>query len=134
MEPRIKSQEQRLPGVSLRKFIKGFKFAWKGLRYAFRTQLNFQVQVFCALAVTGLSCYLGLDADEWLWIALAITLVLTCELANTAIEKLVDLVSPEINPKAGIIKDIFAGLVLISAIFALIVAMLILLPKILYAS
>lgn len=115
-------------------FFRGFVFAYNGLLYTFRTQLNFRVQVFCALAVTGLSYYLGLDTEEWLWIALAITLVLTCELANTAIETLVDLVSPGINPKAGIIKDIFAGLVLISAIFALVIAILILLPKILYAS
>lgn len=115
------------------KFFRGFYYAANGLHYTFRTQLNFRVQVFSALGVTGLSCYLGLDTNEWLWIALAITLVLTSEMANTAVETLVDLASPEINPKAGVIKDIFAGLVLISAIFALIVALLIFLPKILYA-
>jgi diacylglycerol kinase len=116
------------------KFFRGFLFAYNGLLHTFRTQINFKVQVFSALAVIGLSFYLGMETNEWLWIILAITLVLTSELANTAIETLVDLVSPEINPKAGIIKDIFAGLVLISALFAAIVALLILLPKIIYAS
>ncbi len=116
------------------KFFRGFHYAAQGLLYTFRTQINFRVQIFSAFVVIGLSYYLGLDTSEWLWILLAITLVLICELANTAIETLVDLVSPEINTKAGIIKDIFAGLVLISAIFALLVAILILLPKILYAS
>lgn len=116
------------------KFFRGFSFAAHGLLYTFRTQINFRVQVFSALAVIGLSYYLDLDTSEWLWISLAITLVLTSELANTAIETLVDLVSPEINPKAGIIKDTFAGLVLISAIFALVIAIMILLPKIQYAS
>ena len=115
------------------KFFRGFQYAAHGLLYTFRTQINFRVQIFSAFAVLCLSYYLGLDTNEWLWIALAITLVLTCELANTAIETLVDLVSPDFNPKAGIIKDIFAALVLISAIFALIIAILILLPKILYA-
>lgn len=117
----------------MNKFFRGFYFAAHGLLHTFRTQINFRVQVFAAVTVIGLSYYLGLDTAEWLWIALAITLVLTSELANTAVEKIVDLVSPGFNPKAGIIKDIFAGLVLISAIFALVVAIMILLPKILYA-
>ncbi len=116
------------------KFFRGFHYAAQGLIYTFRTQINFRVEVFSALAVIGLSYYLDLDKNEWLWILLAITLVITSELANTAIETLVDLVSPEINPKAGIIKDIFAGLVLVTAIFALLIAIAILLPKILYAT
>jgi diacylglycerol kinase len=118
----------------INKFIKGFHFAFNGLAYSFRTQINFKVEVYSALAVIGLSCYLGLDASEWLWISAAIGLVLITELANTAIETLVDLVSPEYNPKAGIVKDIFAAVVLASGFFALIVAILILLPKILHAA
>ncbi|MES3017517.1 MAG: diacylglycerol kinase family protein [Bacteroidota bacterium] len=117
----------------MNKFIKGFYFAWKGLDYAFRTQINFKVEVFSALAVIVLSCYLQLNTSEWLWIIAAITLVLTTELANTAIETLVDLVSPEFNPKAGIIKDISAAVVLLSGFFALVVGLLILLPKIFHA-
>ena len=71
------------------KFIKGFHFAFNGLLYSFRTQINFKVEVYSALAVIGLSWYLGLDTSEWLWICSAITLVLVTELANTAIETLV---------------------------------------------
>ena len=118
----------------MNKFIKGLYFAFKGLEYSFRTQINFKIEVYSALAVIGLSYYLGLNTSEWLWICTAIAVVLITELANTAIETLVDLVSPEFNPKAGVIKDISAAVVLISGLFALIVAILILLPKIVHAS
>ncbi len=117
----------------MNKFIKGFYFAWKGVAYSFRTQINFKVEVFAAVAVVALSYYLELSTAEWLWVTLAITLVLVSELANTAIETLVDLVSPEYNPKAGIVKDIFAAVVLLTGFFALVIGILILLPKILHA-
>src|SRR6476620_9205192 len=112
----------------MRKFLKGFYFAWKGVQYSFSTQVNFRVEVFSAVGVIGVSWYLGLSTTEWLWIALAITLVLVSELANTAIETLVDLVSPDYNPKAGIVKDISAAVVLLTGLFALVTGILILLP------
>lgn len=116
------------------KFLNSFHFAIKGISYAFRTQINFKVEIFAALAVIGLSWHLNLSASEWLWIVAAITLVLITELANTAIETLVDLVSPEFNPKAGVVKDICAGVVLLASFFAVLIAILILLPKMLHAS
>ncbi len=118
----------------MKKFFNGFNFAFKGLKYTFKTQLNFRVHCFVALIITGLCFYLDLSTAEWLWIIAAIVLVLMAELANTAMETLVDLVSPEYNFKAGIVKDIAAGMVLIAAFMALIVGILILLPKINHAS
>lgn len=118
----------------MNKFIKGFYYAWKGLDYAFQTQVNFRVQLLAALLVTMLSYYLGLSTEEWLWIISAIAIVLVAELANTAMETLVDMISPEFNLKAGIVKDISAAAVLISSILALIIGILILLPKLIHAS
>ncbi|MEJ7780841.1 MAG: diacylglycerol kinase family protein [Daejeonella sp.] len=118
----------------MNKFFKGFYYAWKGLNYTFRTQINFRVQLMAALLVLLLSCYLGLNTDEWLWIISAVAIVLMAELANTAIETLVDMISPEFNPKAGIVKDISAAVALISSILALITGILILLPKLIDAS
>ncbi|MHB1177770.1 MAG: diacylglycerol kinase [Daejeonella sp.] len=118
----------------MNKFVKGFYYAWKGLNYAFRTQVNFRVQLAAALLVTLLSCYLEISTTEWLWISSAIAIVLIAELANTAIEMLVDLVSPEFNPKAGIVKDISAAAVLISSVLAFVIGIVILLPKLIDAS
>ena len=118
----------------MKKFFRGFGFAFNGIKYTFKTQLNFRVHCFAAILTGALCFYLKINTAEWLWIIAAIALVLMAELVNTAIETLVDLISPEYNIKAGLAKDIAAGLVLITAIMALAIGILILLPKILHAS
>lgn len=118
----------------MEKFLKGFYYAWKGLVYTFRTQLNFRVQILSFILVSALSLYLDISTHEWLWIFAASTLVLIAELANTAIETLVDLVSPSYDVKAGVVKDVSAAVVLVCSIFAAITGLIILLPKLLHAS
>lgn len=115
----------------MRKFVRGFHYAYQGLVYAFSTQINFRVHVFSALVAIILGYYFGLSSAEWIWIGSAILLVLIVELLNTAIEVLVDLVSPDYHPKAGIIKDVSAGAVLLTALFAVMVGLFIFVPKIL---
>lgn len=114
----------------MQKFIKGFGYAFAGLGHALKTQLNFRVHCLALVLVVLLGWYFKLTAQEWLWIALACGFVLASELFNTAIEVLVDLVSPEIHPKAKIIKDVSAAAVLIAAIAAMLVGLLIFVPKI----
>lgn len=113
----------------MNRFFKSFGYAFAGLIYAFKTQLNFKIHCLAAILVIVLGFYIKLSVAEWLWIACAITLVLVVELLNTAIEVLVDLVSPQQNQKAGVVKDIAAAAVLISALLSLIVALLIFVPK-----
>ncbi len=120
--------------IDMNKFIKGFYYACKGVNYAFRTQVNFRVELLAALLVTVISYYLEISTTEWLWIISAISIVLIAELANTAIETLVDMVSPDYNPKAGIVKDLSSAAVLISSFLALMIGILILLPKLIDAS
>ncbi len=113
----------------VKKLIKSFSYAFKGLCYAFSTQLNFKIHTFCTIIAVVLGFTLSLSAFEWLWICTAIATVIIVELLNTAIEVLVDLVSPEFNVKAGIIKDVSAGAVVIAALFAVIIGLLIFVPK-----
>lgn len=115
----------------MKKFIRGFQYAYQGLVYAFATQINFRVHVLSAAVAIILGYYFELRTSEWIWIGSAILLVLIVELLNTAIEVLVDLVSPDYHPKAGIIKDVSAGAVLLTALFAVMVGLLIFVPKIL---
>ena len=86
------------------------------------------------LAATLIVVLMGLTLKvsliEWSLLTLTIALVLTAEAINTAIENLVDMVSPERKPQAGLIKDISAGAVLISALGAAIVGLIIFGPKI----
>jgi diacylglycerol kinase (ATP) len=115
----------------MKKFIRGFGFAFNGLKYAFTTQLNFRVHVFAAVLVIGLSFYLHISTAEWNWVFLCIAMVLLTELLNTGIETLTDLVSPGYNKLAGHVKDISAAAVLVVAFFALLTGVIIFLPKIL---
>lgn len=115
----------------MRKFIRGFGYALNGIWHASVTQLNFRVHLVAALVAVYAGYALHISKNEWLWIILSIALVLVAELFNTALEFLVDLVSPEYNKKAGLVKDMSAGAVLITAIGALLIGLMIFLPKLL---
>jgi len=115
----------------MNKFIRGFGYAFKGLAYAAKTQLNFRVHLVLAVTAILLGYALHISTAEWLWITLCIGMVLLTELINTAIELLVDLVSPEYNENAGRIKDMCAAAVLITAITALFIGLVIFVPKLL---
>lgn len=113
------------------RFFKSFKFAINGIKYAVKTQLNFKIQLLAVLVAVGAGWYFHISGSEWLAIVLCMGAVLAAELMNTAIETLVDLVSPEFNPKAGMVKDVAAGAVLVIALTALMVALIIFVPKLL---
>lgn len=113
----------------MKKIINSFSYAINGLKYTFKTQLNFKIHCLAATAAVILGLILGLNQNEWLWIIFSISLVVILELVNTSIEMLVDLVSPERHPKAGAIKDIAAAAVLIAALTALIIGLFIFVPK-----
>ncbi|GAB3933531.1 diacylglycerol kinase family protein [Mucilaginibacter myungsuensis] len=114
----------------MKKLIRGFGYAFKGIGYAMATQLNFRVHLVASLTAAVLGYALHVSTNEWIWIIFCMALVMSAELMNTAIEVLVDLVSPEYNKKAGHVKDVAAGAVLVTAIFALITGSIIFLPKI----
>jgi diacylglycerol kinase (ATP) len=109
----------------MKKFLAGFVFAWNGLKAALSEEGNLRFHVVSALLVLVAGFYFDVTAGEWLALTLTIVLVIVAELLNTAIEDLVNLVSPEKNPLAGRIKDIAAAAVLISALGAIITAIII---------
>jgi diacylglycerol kinase (ATP) len=114
----------------MNKFIRGFGYAFKGLWHAAKTQLNFRVHLLCAIIVVLLGFALRISAAEWLWVSLCIGMVLLTELINTAIELLVDIISPDYNEKAGRVKDMCAAAVLVTTITALVIGLVIFVPKI----
>jgi len=113
----------------MRRLIRSFGFAFKGLQYATSTQVNFRIHLVASVITIGLGIALHLSTAEWQWMALSITLVLVTELINTAIETLTDLVSPTYNIKAGHVKDVSAGAVVVAAVFALVTGGIIFIPK-----
>ena len=115
----------------MKKILRSFAYAFKGLAYATKTQLNFRVHLVATVIAVALGYALHISVNDWQWIILSITLVLVAELFNTAIEGLTDMVSPEYNELAGHVKDVSAGAVTIAALFALVTGLIIFLPKLL---
>ena len=112
------------------KRIKSFLYAYKGFLYALKTQANFQIQIIVLVISMAAGFYFNIGTLEWLVLLLAIGIVISAELFNTAIEKILDFISPEYNKQAGLMKDIAAGAVLFSSIMAAIIGIIIFVPKI----
>ena len=109
-----------------------FKYAWYGISYAFQTQRNFRIDVVLGSLALGLGVFLHLRLVELAVILLTSGLVLALELLNTAIESVVDLtVKQSYHELAKIAKDCAAGAVLVSALAAVLVAGVLLLPPLL---
>ncbi|HWB64781.1 MAG TPA: diacylglycerol kinase family protein [Chitinophagales bacterium] len=102
----------------MKKLFKSFGYALKGMFIVLKEQQNMRIHLFAAIVVTVAGIYLGLSAEEWSILALTFGFVLTAEMLNSAIEELVDMISPEVHVQAGKIKDIAAGAVLVAAIVA----------------
>jgi diacylglycerol kinase (ATP) len=109
-----------------------FKYAWAGLSYALQTQRNFRVHLVIGALAIALGVFLHLPPIETAVIGLTSGLVLALELLNTAIESVVDLtVKQSYHELAKIAKDCAAGAVLVSALTAVLVAGVLLLPPLL---
>jgi diacylglycerol kinase len=112
------------------KRIRSFQYAGRGIKKAFGSEVNIRIHLAIALCVIIAGVYLKITTIEWLLCLLCFGLVLGLEMMNTAIEKTVDLASPNLHPLAGSAKDIAAGGVLISAVMSAIIGIVIFAPKI----
>ncbi|SET61282.1 undecaprenol kinase/diacylglycerol kinase (ATP) [Oceanobacillus limi] len=108
----------------------GFSFAWNGIKEVFLSEFNFRLHTISALFVLLTGFYFRLATLEWAFIILSIGMVLITETMNTAIEKMVDYMKPEIHPTAKVIKDIAAGSVLLATITAGLIGLVIFIPKV----
>jgi diacylglycerol kinase (ATP) len=113
--------------------ISSFGFAFAGLSHVFRTQRNFRIHIAIALVMSLVGWLLGLSLTEWAVFGVMVTVVLAAEMTNTMVEALVDLVSPGYHPLAKVSKDVAAGVVLLTAIGAVMLGLLVFGPKLLVA-
>lgn len=112
------------------KRIRGIGYAAKGAYKLIITEPSIQVQLVIAIIMTIAGFYFQISTTEWVIQTLAIGIVLSFEGVNTAIEAISDFIHPERHDKIGFIKDISAGAVFIFAITAVIIGLIIYLPKI----
>lgn len=119
-------------GVSQSKFRKcllSYVYAVRGVGQLFKTEFNAWVHLSIALCTVVLGVIFGLSGTEWVAIVICCGLVLSAEAINTAIEYLANCYTTERNEQIRKVKDIAAGAVLISALAALVVGLIIFLPK-----
>ncbi|MEG2513860.1 MAG: diacylglycerol kinase family protein [Bacteroidaceae bacterium] len=116
---------------SISKRIESFGYAGKGIKSFLFREHNAWIHSVVTVLVVIAGCLFHITRNEWIAILLCVALVFAAEAFNTAIERLVNIVSPERNVQAGDVKDIAAGAVLICAIIAAIVGLIIFTPYIL---
>jgi len=120
----------KLKQRGIRRLGKSFMYAVEGLKYAFKYEQNIWVHTLATILVIIFGVAFNISFIEWLIIILVIGLVIATELINTSIEAVVDLTCKEINPIAKVAKDTAAAAVMVFAITAIIVAIIIFIPKI----
>lgn len=96
-----------------------FNYAIDGIIYTIKTQRNMKVHVLISMLVLLLAMILNVSRSELLVLLLTIGFVLSAETFNTAIEELVNLVTPEYHPLARIVKNVSAGAVLVAAVISM---------------
>ncbi|GEM82466.1 diacylglycerol kinase [Meiothermus hypogaeus] len=111
--------------LPLRGLRASFAYAWAGVQLAWKSQRNFRLEVYIGAIALGLAVWLQVSLVP---VLLLIALVLGLELLNTALEALVDLVSPNYHPLAKAAKDVAAASVLIVSGIAALIGVLLLAP------
>ncbi len=110
--------------------LNGFRFAFRGLRLLLRNEHNFRIHLFVLAVVIAAGFLLDISGNGWIAITLAAGLVLGAESFNTAVEYISDRVSPGEDPAIRNVKDTSAAAVLITVVAAVMVGVIIFLPKI----
>lgn len=110
--------------------VESIGYAWEGIVSTIKNEPNFKIHLAMGTIALIASLFLKFTIGETIVLILTISLVLILELVNTALEAIVDLASPRKNPIAKIAKDVSAAAVLVSAFTAILVGVLLFLPKI----
>ncbi|AWO01768.1 diacylglycerol kinase [Chitinophaga alhagiae] len=114
---------------TVRNRLRSFRFAFNGILAFLRSEPNGRIHLAATAAVIALACWLRCTLTEWVLLTLVMALVWITEMLNTAIEKVMDHLSPERHPAVKWIKDVAAGAVLVAAIAAVVTGLLIFIPK-----
>lgn len=114
----------------MKKHTISFINAFKGIWTAITTQSNIRIHFVIGSVVLFAGVYLQISVDHIIDLLLAISLVMTAEMVNTSLEFMSDAITLEQNINIKWAKDVAAGAVLLSAIFAIFVGLMVFLPKI----
>lgn len=115
----------KLKKRGFRRFLMSFKYSYDGLKYAYLNEQSMFIHFLVTITVITLGLIFKITYLEWVMTFIIIGVVMATELINTAIEAVVDLVSPEKHPLAKVAKDTASAAVLIYSLVAFITGILI---------
>lgn len=110
--------------------LKSFSYAITGIRTAIRSERNMRIHLCFSIIVIGCSLFFSISTMEWFFVIIAIGGIFSLELMNSAVERVVDLVTEEYHPLAKQAKDLAAGAVFVYALAVVIIGLIIFLPRI----
>lgn len=124
---------EKVEKFSISKRIISFKYAFNGLRILIKEEHNARIHLVATIVVTVAGFYFEVSPMEWVTLVLVMGLVISMEIVNSSIENICDFISPEKHDLIKKIKDLAAAAVLISALSAVIIGLIIFIPKVLDA-
>ena len=114
--------------MKIRVFWRSMRHAASGIVFALVRERNFQIECGFALVALALAFWIPLLPSEWALLLFVIGWVLTLELINTIIERILDIVKPNVHPYVRVVKDMAAGAVLIASFISVLIGIFIFLP------
>jgi diacylglycerol kinase (ATP) len=114
---------------SWQKRLKSFTYAGEGMKALFKTEHNAYIHGALTVMALLFAVVLHISRTEWMVLLLATAMVWITEVINTALEKTMDLISEEVHPVIKQVKDLAAAAVLVAAIMAVVIGLLIFIPK-----
>ena len=106
-----------------------FACAFRGIAALLKSEVHARIHLVATVVVLALAWWLGISSGEWIAVILAIGLVWVAEALNTAIEYVADLAHPDEHPEVKKLKDLAAAAVLFASIAALIVGLIVFMPR-----
>ncbi|MBI4097011.1 MAG: diacylglycerol kinase family protein [Candidatus Levybacteria bacterium] len=117
--------------VDLKQLVRSFSYAFEGVIHALKSDQNLRIHFVIAAIVIAVSIYFQVTPYEMGILGVMILLVIITEMINTAIEKMVDLITKEQRAEAKVAKDVSSGMVFVAAFGSVIIGLLIFLPYVL---
>ena len=109
--------------------INGFVYALQGFLWAAKSQLNLRIHIFMTITAILLGMFLKISYYEWMMVFSVIFTTLVLELINTSLEQTTNAITTDYSPILKHAKDVSAAAVLIYAMYALLVGIMIFVPK-----
>lgn len=108
--------------------FQSFRYALKGLSFVFHQEKNFRIECLFTGVVLLSFLFLSFSRIEMILLLLLCGSVLILEIVNTVVEHFLDLIKPRMSYQVEVVKDILAGMVLVSVILSVVIGAIIYIP------